>query len=83
MKKKAVSLKYLNTEYRAPKITAIGSDSFAEKIISEAVKNNIKVINDETFFKYEKSLSLNQEIPEELYELVSKILSIIVKSNIR
>ncbi len=81
MKKKAVSLKYFGENLNAPLITAIGDGFTADKIISIAKKNNVDVVKNNDFFKYNKELNINSEIPEELFSIVSEILAFIISTN--
>lgn len=79
--KKAAALKYEKEKLDVPVIAAIGSGDFAEKIINEALKNGIKIVNDDNFFKFEELLIAGNEIPLETYRIVIKILTEIINTN--
>jgi flagellar biosynthesis protein len=81
MKKKAAAINYLKEKYNIPVISALGEAGFAEKIIEEAKKNGIKIVENKDFFNYEKCFSPGQEIPEEVYKIVIDIIIFILKTN--
>ncbi|TDT60912.1 EscU/YscU/HrcU family type III secretion system export apparatus switch protein [Fonticella tunisiensis] len=80
MKKKAAALRY-EKGYIAPKVTAIGFGHIAEKIIEEANRNNVPVISNEKLAESLSSLTIDQEIPSELYEAVAAVIAYIYSVN--
>ncbi|OHD79492.1 MAG: hypothetical protein A2355_00680 [Spirochaetes bacterium RIFOXYB1_FULL_32_8] len=64
-----------------PVITAIGEGKIADMIIKTAINNGVEVVKDNEFFNYEKLLSSGSEIPEEVYQVVAKILSYLIRTN--
>lgn len=71
--KKAVALEY-KEEYYAPKVTAKGKGIVAENILEKAKEYGIETYIDEELLDSLMALSLGEEIPKELYEIVAKIL---------
>ncbi len=71
--KKAVALEY--GANAAPKVTAKGSEEVAEAIIEEARKKGIHIAKDPQLVSVLSKLSLEEEIPEELYTTVAVVLS--------
>ncbi len=82
-KKKAVAIKYLKGNFDVPLISAIGEGEFAKKIIQEAIKNGIEVVENKEFFKYEELFFVGSPIPEDVYSIVASILSYVIKSNLK
>lgn len=71
--KKAVALEY--GANAAPKVTAKGSSDAAEAIIEEARKRGVHIAHDPQLVAVLSQLSLDEEIPEELYTTVAVVLS--------
>ncbi len=80
-KQKATAIKYFKGNLSIPVITAIGEGKIADMIIKTAINNGVEVIKDDEFFNYEKLLSNGSEIPEELYQVVAKIVSYLIRTN--
>ncbi len=72
--KKAVAIKYERNSDSAPKVIAKGKHLIAEKIENIAKEHNIYIKKDENLVQDLYKLKINEEIPEELYEAVAKIL---------
>ncbi len=73
-KRQAVALEYNPNEDEAPKIVASGQGVLADKILSEAKKNNVPVHKDSKLADTLSRLQIGEEIPPELYEVVAQIL---------
>lgn len=71
--KKSVALSY-GEEDLAPKIIAKGRGRLAERIVEKAKEEDIYIHKDEKLVKDLIDLELYQEIPEELYDIVAKII---------
>ncbi|WP_010166943.1 EscU/YscU/HrcU family type III secretion system export apparatus switch protein [Candidatus Epulonipiscium viviparus] len=69
--KKAVALSY---KAEAPEVTAKGKGKVAENIIATAEKNEIPVYEDKNLANLLTEVEIGSQIPEEVYELVAKIL---------
>lgn len=70
---KAAALHYDMDEGGAPKIVASGSGETAEKIIEKAKENNVPVVKDDALAQVLTKLTLGDEIPSELYNVVAEI----------
>lgn len=71
--KKAIALSYQG-EKAAPCVIATGSGHVAENILSQAKEKGIPVYEDKKLATILGTLELGEMIPEELYELVARIL---------
>ena len=58
----------------APVLAAFGEGHLAEKIISVAKESGIPIMTDPGLSSMLSKISVGDEIPEELYEAVAKIL---------
>jgi flagellar biosynthesis protein len=79
--KKAVALKYTRGKDVAPKITAKGRGAVADKILALARENRIPIEQDSTLMEALYRLDINEEIPEELYQVVAELLAFIYRMN--
>lgn len=73
MNKKAVALKYDESNRMAPAIVASGKGYLAEKIVEVANENNVPVYEDNSLASVLSQLELGREIPSELYKTVVDI----------
>lgn len=71
--KQAVALSY-NTDMTAPTIVASGYGKVAEHIIETGKKNDVPVYEDQKMATILTKLEVGDQIPEELYEAIAKIL---------
>ncbi len=71
---KAIALKYDKDKDDAPKVIAKGKNLIAKKIKAIATEHNIYIKKDKYLAEELYELNLNEEIPEELYEAIAKIL---------
>lgn len=71
--KRAAALSY-NENMNAPTIVASGKGKVAENIIKEAEKNDVPVYQDKKLATILTEMEIGEQIPEELYELVAKIM---------
>jgi len=81
IRKKAVALKYIHGEDKAPKLLAKGSGAVADRIIEIAESHGIHINEDRALIDVLSSLDLYQEIPPELYRAVAEILVFVYKLN--
>ena len=79
--RKAVALKYERGRDAAPKITAKGRGAVADKILALAREHGITIEKDTTLMEALYRLDLNEQIPEELYQIVAEILAFIYRMN--
>lgn len=71
--KEAAALIYTK-EDSAPKIVALGKGEIAEKIIGKAKESNVPVHENAELAHTLNTLSIGDEIPPELYQIVAEIL---------
>jgi len=79
--KKAIALKYERGKDAAPKVTAKGRGAVADKILALARENRIPIEQDSTLMEALYRLDINEEIPEELYQVVAELLAFIYRMN--
>jgi flagellar biosynthesis protein len=72
--KEAAALKYTPGEDTAPKIIAIAKGDAAEKIIEKAKESDVPVYENPELAHTLGSMSIGDQIPKELYEVVAEIL---------
>ncbi len=75
--KQAAALKYEAGKDNAPYITALGKGYLAQRMIEQAQKNKVNIIEDKKLSHMLGKLSVGDEIPEELYTVVAEILVLI------
>jgi len=80
-KKKAVALKYRNNE-DAPRIVAKGERSLAELILKIAGENGIPIEKNEWLAQTLMQFDVGDYIPEEVYEVVARLLAFVYKLNL-
>lgn len=71
--KKVAALKY-SEDNSAPEVIAHGKGEIALKIVEKAKEHNIPLYKNSQLAESLNNLSLGQEIPKELYEVVAQIL---------
>jgi flagellar biosynthesis protein len=78
---KAVAMQYQRGKDSAPKVTAKGQGKLAEKILALAREHHIPIHKDKALLEALYRLDLNEEIPEELYQVVAEVLAFIYRMN--
>jgi flagellar biosynthesis protein len=73
-RKTAVAINYDKAVMASPKLVAKGSGIIAERLIAMARENGIPVVEDKVLVETLDQLSVNQQIPPELYQVVAEIL---------
>jgi flagellar biosynthesis protein len=73
-RKTAVAINYDKATMVAPKLVAKGSGVIADRLIEMARENGIPIIEDKVLVETLDQLSVNQQIPPELYQVVAAIL---------
>ena len=76
LNKKAVALEY-NETMNAPIVNAKGRGYVAQNMLEKAKIDGIDTYFDEELLENLMALSIGDEIPQELYEIVSKVLQYI------
>jgi flagellar biosynthesis protein len=75
----AVALKYNNQKNDAPIVAAKGRGLVAENIIQTAKEHDIPIQEDPSLVEILSQLNINDQIPEELYQVVAEIFAYIYK----
>jgi flagellar biosynthesis protein len=78
-RKKAVALSYDPDLSDAPVVTAKGVGETAAKIIEAANIHHIPIQEDSTLVNLLGKLTVNEKIPQELYQAVAEVFSFIYK----
>jgi flagellar biosynthesis protein len=78
-KRRAAALRYRPEKDSAPRLTAKGSGTVAEKIIALARQQGIPVQEDPALLQVLAGLDLNQEIPPSVYLVVAEILAFVYR----
>lgn len=78
-RKVATALKYDRHKDDVPKLVAKGLGIIAENIIETAEEHDIPIYQDEKLSRQLYNLSLGEEIPPELYEIVAEVLVFIAR----
>ncbi|KXG75727.1 EscU/YscU/HrcU family type III secretion system export apparatus switch protein [Thermotalea metallivorans] len=79
----ATALKYEANKDGAPQLIAKGQGDIARKIKEIARELNIPTYQDEKLARQLYHLSLGEEIPPELYQVVAEILAFIVELDMK
>ncbi len=78
-RKIATALRYNRGKDDVPKLVAKGLGLVAENIIKTGEENEIPVYQDEKLSRQLYNLSLGEDIPPELYEIVAEVLVFIAR----
>ena len=65
----------------APRVTAIGIGPFAEKILSIAFENGVRVREDAALVDILAALDVDSQVPLEALPVVTEILSYVYRAN--
>lgn len=80
---KAAALRYDPARDAAPRLVAKGRGALARRIIDIAREHNIPLYRDADLLELLLALNIEQEIPEELYQVVAEILAFLYRTNRR
>ena len=72
--REAAALKYDARTDGAPCVVAIGKGYAAERMVEAAEESGVEVVKDKNLSSLLQQLSVGDEIPESLYEVVAEIL---------
>lgn len=78
-RKVATALKYDVEKQRAPSLVAKGKGVVAENIVKLAEEHQVKTYEDEKLSNQLYNLSIGDEIPPELYNVVAHVLAFIAE----
>jgi flagellar biosynthesis protein len=77
----AAALKYDREKDAAPRVSAKGRGTIAEKIIDLAKKHDIPIKSDPALVQILSRLDIDEKIPAELYKTVAEILAFVYSVN--
>ena len=77
--REAAAVKYDADKDRAPRVTALGRGYLADRMVQEAEKSQVQVVQDDKLSHTLHRLSAGDEIPEALYRVVAEILVLVYK----
>jgi len=75
----AVALKHEMGQGQAPVVVASGAGLLARRIVQLAEEAGVPIQKDDHLAQLLSAVEVNQEIPEELYEAVARILAFIYR----
>jgi len=78
-KKIATAIKYDKTDDTAPRLVAKGKGVVAEKIIEKGEESEVTIYKDEQLSRQLYNLSIGDEIPPDLYNVIAEVLVYISK----
>lgn len=76
-RKKAAALQY-EKNYEAPIVTASGIGFLADKILEEAKKSNVPIVENKELADLLMNVDIGDSIPTELYEAIAEIIAYVV-----
>ncbi len=74
---KAIALKYNADNSASKQIVAKASGELAQKILLEAIENNIEIYKDENLMNQLSNMKFLDTVPEELYSAAADIMEYI------
>ncbi|MBB6452940.1 flagellar biosynthesis protein [Salirhabdus euzebyi] len=75
--KKAIALKYNGQQEASPKVVATGKGIVASNIVQKAETNGVPIKKDATLAELLSQLHINENIPEDLYQVVAEVFAFI------
>ncbi len=75
----AVALKYEHGKDAAPRVTAKGHGTVAEKIIETAREHGVAVEPNAVLAEALSRVEIDQQIPEELYRAVAEVIVFVMR----
>ena len=72
--REAAALKYNAQSGGAPYVVALGKGVAAENMVEAAKESGVEVVQDQKLSKVLQQLSVGDEIPESLYQVVAEVL---------
>ncbi|MDT8719027.1 EscU/YscU/HrcU family type III secretion system export apparatus switch protein [Clostridium sp. 19966] len=76
-RKKAAALQY-EKNYEAPIVTATGIGFLADKILEEAKKSDVPIVENKELADLLTNVDIGDSIPPELYEAIAEIIAYVV-----
>lgn len=76
-----MALGYDSETDRAPQLLAKGKGIIADNIIEKAKENGVPVQEDTSLVEILSHLNVNDQIPEELYQVVAEVFAFIYRTD--
>lgn len=76
-RKQAAALTYRDDQHTAPVVSAKGKGLVAEKIIEEAERNQVPIMQDSSLVEILGELEINRSIPNVLYQAVAEVFAFV------
>ena len=76
--RKAVALRYDGAD--APRVTAKGSGTTADKIVEIAEANGVAIEENAGLVEALSTIELDEDIPVELYQAVAEVIAFVLRS---
>lgn len=76
---RAVAISYDAAELPAPKVSAAGQGTVADRIIALAQENGVPIRHDPAMVELLAQLDVGQIIPPELYSVVAEVLAFVYR----
>ena len=82
-RKLAIALEYDRGSRKAPRVTAKGYGLVAERILAVAEEHGIVIETDPALAQALSGVSLDEEIPTELFEAVAEVIGFVLRARSR
>ena len=82
-RKLAIALEYDRGSRKAPRVTAKGYGLVAERILAVAEEHGIVIKTDPALAQALSGVSLDEEIPTELFEAVAEVIGFVLRARSR
>jgi len=79
--RQAVALHWTPPQDDVPRVTAMGTEALADKIVELAKENNIPIREDKDLVQILSLLHIGEDIPPEIHMAIAEILVFIYWSN--
>ena len=82
-RKLAIALEYDRGSRKAPRVTAKGYGLVAERILAVAEEHGIVIETDPALAQALSGVTLDEEIPTELFEAVAEVIGFVLRARSR
>ncbi len=81
--RRAVALRYVRSQDKAPRVTASGRGRIAEAIMEKAKEAGVSLVEDPDLVTLWDKVPVGETIPSELYKAVAEVLAYVYRINKR
>lgn len=82
-RRKAIALRYRESQESAPRVLAKGGGSVAERIIALAKEHGVPLHEDQDLVTLLGALEIDAEVPPALYQALAEVLAQVYRANAR